>query len=422
MNGYGAIILAAVVGEFVLEVVADVLNLRALDPEPPPEFRDVFDRERYRRAQEYTRVRTRFGIVVASVNLALLLGFWFLHGFAALDRWLRAFGLGPLATGLAFFAVLGVGRALVAIPFRWWSTFVIEERFGFNRTTARTFWLDLAKGTLLAVALGGPLAAAILWFFEATGNHAWLWCWLAATVFTVGAQFVFPRWIMPLFNEFRPLADGGLREAILSYARGVGFPLDGVFVIDGSRRSSKGNALFTGFGRHKRIALFDTLLGTLDGDEVVAVVAHEVGHYKRHHVVTGLALGVVQMGVVFFLLSVFLTDRRLFDAFYMDAPSVYAGLVFFGLLFSPIEAVLSVALHALSRRHEVEADRFAVETIGSGERLASALVRLSADALANLTPHWLYVVLHYSHPPVVTRIRALRGAGRGVPQPIGVIR
>src|SRR5581483_1437349 len=251
---------------------------------------------------------------------------------------------------------------------------------------------------------------------------AWLWCWLAATVFTVGAQFVFPRWIMPLFNEFRPLADGGLREAILSYARGVGFPLDGVFVIDGSRRSSKGNALFTGFGRHKRIALFDTLLGTLDGDEVVAVVAHEVGHYKRHHVVTGLALGVVQMGVVFFLLSVFLTDRRLFDAFYMDAPSVYAGLVFFGLLFSPIEAVLSVALHALSRRHEVEADRFAVETIGSGERLASALVRLSADALANLTPHWLYVVLHYSHPPVVTRIRALRGAGRGVPQPIGVIR
>ena len=272
---------------------------------------------------------------------------------------------------------------------------------------AATFWADLGKGALLATLLGGPLLAAVLWLFLRAGSAAWLWCWAVSTVFVVGVQFVAPTWIMPLFNRFTPLADGPLRDALLGYARTVAFPLEDVFVIDGSRRSTKGNAFFTGFGRHKRVALFDTLVERLAPAELLAVVAHEIGHYKRHHVVTGMALAVLHMGAVFFLLSFVLASPGLFAAFSLDGPSVHAGLVLFGLLLTPVEVVLSVVLHALSRRHEHEADAFAAATTG-GEPLATGLMRLSADSLANLSPHPLVVALHHSHPPVLERVRTLR--------------
>ena len=408
MNGYTAALLAALLLEYGLDLAADLLNLRALDPALPPEFRDVFDPERYRRSQAYTHARAWLGMVAATVNLALLLGFWFAGGFNRLDRWVRALGLGPVPAGLLFVGILGLAGAILTLPFGWWSTFVIESRFGFNRTKAATFWADRAKGVLLALLLGGPLLAAILFFFEKTGSRAWLWCWLASAIFVVGVQFIAPTWIMPLFNRFTPLAEGGLREAILDYARSVAFPLEGVFVIDGSRRSTKANAFFTGFGRRKRVALFDTLLEKLDPGEVVAVVAHEIGHYKRRHVTTGMAIGVLQAGILFFLLSIFLREPGLFQAFGMEMRSVYAGLVFFALLFGPLDVAVSTFVRALSRRHELEADRFAAETTGAGERLASALRRLSADSLTNLTPHPLYVLLNHSHPPVLERLRALR--------------
>ena len=413
MNPYAVIIVAALGLEFGLDLLADVLNLRALSPTLPPEFRHVYDPERYRRSQAYTRARTRFGIVTTAVNLALVLAFWLGGGFDRLDQALRALGLGSIATGLLFVGALGLARIAVNLPFRWWSTFVVEERFGFNRTTPATFWADLGKGLILAALLGGPLLVAILWLLERAGSRAWLWCWLASAMFVVGVEFVAPTWIMPLFNRFTPLADGTLRDALLAYARAVGFPLDGVFVIDGSRRSTKANAFFTGFGRRKRVALFDTLLATLDPGELVAVVAHEVGHYKRGHVVKGTVLAIAQMGMAFFLLSFFLESRGLFAAFFMQARSVYAGLVFFTLLSAPLELALSFAVHAFSRRNEYEADAFAAETTGAAERLASGLMRLSADTLANLTPHPLYVALHYSHPPVLARIRALRAGGGG---------
>jgi STE24 endopeptidase len=414
MNAYGAVILAAVLVEYALQTVAAVLGLRALDPTLPAEFRDVYDPERYRRAQEYTRVRARFGLVVATVDLLLLLGFWFAGGFAWLDRLVRGLALGPLASGLTFIAMLAVGRGLMALPFRWWSTFVIEERFGFNRTSPRTFWTDLAKGILLAALLGGPLLAAVLWLFEAGGGLAWLWAWVVTTVVLIAVQLIAPTWIMPLFNRFTPLADGALRDAILSYARTVAFPLEGVFVVDGSRRSSKANAFFTGFGRHKRVALFDTLLDTLALRQLVAVVAHEIGHWKRHHVAQGLVLAIAQTGIVFFLLSRLLAAPGLYEAFFVDTPSVYAGLVFFTLLYAPVDLALSILAHALSRRNEYAADAFAAATTGDGEGLAEGLKRLSADSLANLTPHRLDVLLHHSHPPVLARIRELRarsGAG-----------
>jgi STE24 endopeptidase len=407
MNVWGAAVLAGLLLQLGLDLAAEALNVRALDPEVPPEFRGVYDPERYRLAQEYARTRARFGMVSEAASVAAVIGFWFAGGFEQLDRMVRGLALGPIPTGLLFLGALALGRAILAIPFRWWATFVIEARFGFNRTTPRTFWTDLVKGLVLAALLGGPLVAAILWLFQAAGDFAWLWCWLAAALFVVMVQFVAPTWILPLFNRFTPLPAGPLRDAILSYARSVAFPLEGVFVIDGSRRSTKANALFTGFGRHKRIALFDTLLETLDPGEIVAVVAHEIGHYKRRHVVKGMAIGIVQLGVVFLLLSIVLRSDGLFQAFFVRTPSVHAGLVLFALLFAPIELVLSVVLHALSRRHEREADTFAVQTTGSGTRLATALKRLSADSLANLRPHRFEVLLHYSHPPILERVHAL---------------
>jgi STE24 endopeptidase len=412
MNAYGILILAALLFQNALAIAADLLNLRALHPESPAGFDDVYDAERYARSQEYTRVRTRFSFWPQALDLALLLAFWFAHGFVWLDGWTRALGLGPIATGLAFIGTLVLAKALLDLPFRYYSTFVIEERFGFNKTTRATFWADTAKGLALAVALGAPLLAAILWFFERAGTGAWLYCWGATALFTLFVQFLAPTWIFPLFNRFQPLEEGALRAAVLAYAQRVSFPLEGLFVIDGSRRSTKANAFFTGFGKKKRVALFDTLIAKHPPEELVAVVAHEIGHYKRGHIVKSMLLSILQAGAVFWLLSIFLAHAGLFAAFGLQTPSVHAGLVFFALLYTPLELVLSLAEQAFSRRNEFEADAFARATTGDGERLVSALKRLSADSLANLTPHPLYVLLHHSHPPLVERVRALRA-----PQP-----
>ena len=408
MNAYGLVILAALLVQNGLSLLADVLNLRALRPELPAEFRDVYDGERYARSQEYTRARTRFGFWPQAVDLAVLLAFWFGGGFAWLDERVRGLGFGPVASGLVYIGVLALAKALIDLPFRYYATFVIEERFGFNKSTRATFWADAAKGVALTIALGGPLLAAILWFFERTGASAWLWCWGVTAAFTLFVQFVAPTWIFPLFNKFQPLEEGELRAAILRYAERVGFPLEGLFVIDGSRRSTKANAFFTGFGRRKRVALFDTLVAKHTTDELVAVVAHEIGHFKRGHILQGLALSILQAGVVFYLLSIVLARQGLYEAFGVAQHSVYAGLVFFSLLYAPLDLVLSYLLQAFSRRNEFQADAWARTTTGEPERLVSALKRLSADSLSNLTPHPLYVKLHHSHPPLVERIRALR--------------
>ncbi len=410
MHVWQTLIVAALLIELAIHVAVDVQNLGALRPEPPDDFRDLYDADRYRRMQAYTRERTRFGWISSGVGLGVLLAFWLGGGFGAVDRWTRALGWPEVPTGLAFVALLGLGQGLVGLPFRWYSTFVLEERYGFNRATPRTFWTDVATGVGLAVALGGPLLAAVLWLFGAAGPRAWLGCWGLVTAWTIGVQFVAPTWILPLFNRFTSLPDGALRDALLGMAERLGFPLAGVSVMDGSKRSTKANAFFTGFGSRKRIALFDTLLATLGPDEVLAVVAHEIGHYKRRHVQWGLAIAVAHAGVLFYLLSLVLRTPAIFAAFGIDRPSVHAGLVIFGILMAPLELPLSLALNALSRRHEYAADRFAVDAVGGGGDLARGLRRLAADTLANLTPHPWYVALHHSHPPVVERVRTLESA------------
>jgi len=409
MNAYALLILCAILFQNALSLAADLLNLGALRPELPAGFEGVYDAERYRRSQEYTRARTRFSFWPQAFDLALLLGFWFAGGFAWLDGWTRGFGFGPILTGLAFIGALALAKVILDLPFRYWSTFVIEERFGFNKSTRATFWADTAKMLALGAVLGAPLLAAILWFFERAGASAWLLCWGVTALFSLFVQFVAPTWIFPLFNKFKPLEEGELRAAVLAYAQKVAFPLEGLFVIDGSRRSTKANAFFSGFGKKKRVALFDTLVAKHPVEELVAVVAHEIGHYKKGHIVKGLVFSIAQAGVVFYLLSLFLQHDGLFAAFGVEQRSVHAGLVFFSLLYTPLELVLSLGLHAFLRKNEFEADAYARTTTGAPERLVSALQRLSADSLTNLTPHPLYVVLHHTHPPLVERVRALRG-------------
>ena len=408
MNTYAWIVLIALAGEHLLAVATSVLNVRAMRATVPDEFREVYDQDTYARSQTYTRARTWFGLVQGTTSLAALLAFWGAGGFGWLDALCRGVGWGPVPTGLLFVAALLVGSTLLGLPFRIYSTFVIEERFGFNRTSPATFVLDLAKGLALGALLGGSLLALVLAFFEWAGPAAWVWCWVATAVFMLTAQFVAPTWIMPLFNTFSPLDQAELKEALVGYARSVHFPLHGIFVVDGSRRSAKANAFFTGFGKRKRIGLFDTLIAQHTTPELVAVVAHEVGHYKRRHIVKGLALSLAHTGVLFLLLSLFLEQRGLFEAFGVAEPSVHAGLVFFGLLFTPMELLLSLVANRVSRVHEFEADAFAARTTGGAAALVSALKRLSADSLSNLTPHPLQVFLHHSHPPVLQRIAALR--------------
>ncbi len=413
MNIYGLIILIALVANFVLALIADWLNLRALDPQLPSEFAGIYDTEKYARSQEYTRVGTRFGFVTGTFDLALLLIFWQVGGFNYLDQLVRGWGLGLLATGLVFTGLLLLAKTLISLPFSIYSTFVIEERFGFNRTSPATFIADLGKGIILTILLGGPLLAAVLWFFATAGNLAWLWCWGAVTIFTLTVQFIAPAWIMPLFNKFSPLEEGDLRQAIFNFADSVGFSLKNVFVMDGSKRSNKSNAFFTGFGRNKRIALFDTLINKHSVAELVGVLAHEIGHYQKKHIFQGMVISILHTGLMLYLLSIFVSHPGLFSAFYMDHSSVYAGMIFFGLLFTPLELVLSVLMNILSRHNEFEADAFAAEHTRAPEQMINALKKLSVDNLANLTPHPFYVLLHYSHPPLLQRINALRATAGG---------
>ena len=410
INTIGWIVLAALLIDFGLHWLADRLNLKAMPESPPAALQSFLNRRDYQRSKAYQRATTRFGWLSEGTLLAAVLVFWFAGGFPALDAWVRSLGRGPIVSGLVFIGTLAALRFLLALPFGIYRTFGIEERFGFNRTSRATFLADRIKGLILACLLGAPLLAGVLYFFQAAGPLAWLYSWVAVATTMMIMQYLAPTLILPLFNRFEPLDDAQLESAIRRYAEGIDFPLQNIFVMDGSKRSGKGNAFFTGFGRQKRIVLFDTLIRQHDREELVAILAHEMGHYKKHHVLMGMAAGILQTGLMFYLLSLCIGQPMLFEAFFMPQPSIYAGIVFFGLLFAPVELVSGVLGMMLSRRNEHSADRFAVETSGKGEALAAALKKLTVHNLANPAPHPFYVFLNYSHPPVLQRIRAIRRA------------
>ncbi|WP_457573916.1 M48 family metallopeptidase [Desulfolithobacter sp.] len=407
MNPWLLFVVSVLLLGYLLDVLVALGTLARLDRELPAEIRDLWDPERLEKSREYIRTTTRFDLLQNSIGTVLLLGFILAGGFNRVDLVARALELDPITTGLVFTALLLLLSGLFNLPFSIYATFVIEERFGLNRTTVRTFILDLLKTILLVILLGGPLLAGVLWFFESAGALAWLYCWLLVIIFVFVVQWLAPVVIMPLFNRFAPLADGELKEAIETYARQQNFSLKGVYTMDGSRRSARLNAFFTGFGRFRRIVFYDTLLGKLEPGEILVVLAHEMGHYRLRHIPKMMLASMVQTGIMFAILSIFIGNQRLFTAFGMEHVSVYASLVFFGFLYAPISTLLSVLFNRVSRKYEFEADDFAVRTTGLASELISGLKKLGQTNLANPNPHPLDVWLHYSHPPLVERIRAI---------------
>ncbi|MBF0359030.1 MAG: M48 family metallopeptidase [Magnetococcales bacterium] len=392
-----------------MQVVATHLNIKAMPETPPPEFAGLVDSATCQRSKAYAEEKSTLELVSGSIDLAALLIWWWWGGFNILDQWVRSFQLSGLASGVLYIGLLLMLGNILSLPFSIYGTFIIEERYGFNKTTPKTYILDRIKGLVLAAVLGIPLLAAILWFFAYAGADAWLYCWGAVTAFLLMVQYVAPVWLMPLFNKFTPLADGELKQAILEYTSKAGFTIADIFEVDGSKRTSKANAFFSGFGKNRRIALFDTLIKDYSTQELVAVLAHEVGHQKKHHMVQSLIFGIIHMGVMFYLMSIFISEPDLFAAFDMEQISVYAGLTFFSFLLTPLDMILGPIFKYISRRNEFEADSFAVKTIPDRASLISALNKLSVDTLSNLTPHPFYVILNHSHPPLVQRIAAIRG-------------
>ncbi|MDK9699677.1 MAG: M48 family metallopeptidase [bacterium] len=405
---YLSIIVVILLAEYALSTISTFLNLKRLTPKLPGEMEGVYDAESYAKSQEYTRTNSRFSLIESTILLPLTLAFLLLGGFNWIDQFLRGFGFTQLPTGLLFFAMLFILSTALGLPFSIYRTFVIEEKFGFNRTTPKVFVIDLLKSILVTIVIGGILLTLVLWLFQAFGTFAWLYVWLSIIVVTLFMMFIAPVTIMPLFNKFAPLPEGELKSSIESFAKQQSFKLQGIYSMDGSRRSSKGNAYFTGFGKFRRIVLFDTIIANHTLSELVAILAHEIGHYKRHHIWKRVTISFLTIGLWCWLCTFFLANEGLFAAFRMEELSVYAGLVFFAMLFSPIQTLLGILTNALARKHEFEADAFAAKTTASPESMVLALKKLSVKNLSNLTPHPLVVMLHYDHPPTLERIAALR--------------
>jgi STE24 endopeptidase len=406
-SGLSLLIIAFWIGEFTLRVTADWLNLKHLSSKQPKGFESFCDPEHCRVSQAYLIAHTHFGWLTGAVDLSVLFIFWFAGGFALLDRWVQSVGVGPVASGLLYIGCLFGLKSLLAMPMDAYATFGIEARFGFNRSSKATFATDRIKAMALAVVFGSPILAAVLALLEYAGADAWWACWLATTLFLLGVQFLAPTWILPLFNRFTPLEPGPLRDAVLAYVEKVGFPMENVYAMDGSKRSTKSNAFFTGFRNQRRIVFFDTLLQSHTVEQLVAILAHEMGHFKKKHVLAGFAMGVIQTGIMFYLLSWFLDNPALSAAFFMDHVSVYATLVFFTLLYAPLDFGLSLIFRTVSRHSELSADRYAVETTGNAQALVEALKKLAVDNRSNLCPHPLHVFVNASHPPVRQRIEAI---------------
>jgi STE24 endopeptidase len=411
MNTYLLIILVILIGNYVLDLIVGLLNARHTKTTLPDEFKDCYDIQKYKKSQEYLKENTYFSVIQDTFFTGLLLFLILSGGFNFIDNIARGFGFGQILSGLIFLGILFFGSQILDIPFSIYHTFVIEEKYGFNRTTPKTFILDLLKGWLLTIIIAGIVVTAVIWFFIKAGSLAWVWCWAGLTLFEVFLIFIAPVVIMPLFNKFVPLEEGGLKDAIQNYASSQNFALKGVYTMDGSRRSTKANAFFTGFGKYRRIVLFDTLVAKQSVDELVSVLAHEMGHYKKKHFLKHIVISVLTNGLMFFILSLFINSPGLFAAFKMDNLSIYASLLFFSFLYVPINMILSVGAKILYRKHEYESDSYAITTYRKPEAFISALKKLTVDNLSNLTPHPLKVFLSYSHPPVLERIETIRLKG-----------
>lgn len=391
---------------FVFDRLLDFLNLSRLDPRLPSEARDIYDEEKYRKSQEYYRTNHRFTQFNSAFSFIVFLFLLFTGGFGALDSWIRTFIVGEIWISLVFFGFLGIASGLLSLPFEIYKTFVIEEKFGFNKSSVRLFVMDKLKSLALMLILGGSLAALLLNINATTGEFFWLFAWLVFIVVMILASTFYTSLLLPIFNKLSPLPEGELSNAIRSYCAENGFALKDIYVMDGSKRSSKANAFFSGLGKKKKIVLFDTLIKNHTTDELIAVLAHETGHFRLKHTRTGLVWAIVQSGIMLYVLSLFLGNEAFAKALGAKASAFHLDLISFSILYTPLSTILGIISNVLSRRHEYQADAFARKTYRA-EALVQALKKLSADNLSNLLPHPAYVFVHYSHPPLLKRIQAL---------------
>lgn len=401
------ILIGIIIANFIFDQFLDALNAKHFNDSLPEELSDVYDDKEYERSQAYKKTRYRFGILTSTFSMVLTLAFFFLEGFAYVDDIARSISDNSIVIALIFFGIILLASDIITTPFSYYSTFVIEEKFGFNKTTKATFLLDKLKGWLMGALLGGGILALIIWFYQLTGNDFWIYAWMIVTIFSIFMNMFYSKLIVPLFNKQTPLEDGSLRQKIEAYARNVGFQIDKIFIIDGSKRSTKANAYFSGFGKEKRITLYDTLVNDLEEEEIVAVLAHEVGHYKRKHIIYNLSLSILTTGLTLWILSLFVSNPIFSQALSVEETSFHIGLIVFGILYTPISEITGLLMNLLSRKFEYQADDFAKETYAAAP-LISSLKKLSSNSLSNLTPHPSYVFFHYSHPSLGQRIFNLK--------------
>ncbi len=399
-------IIAILLLQFLIETILDYLNAKRYGEAIPKDLEDVFDSGEYQKSQAYQKTNYRFGLLSSLFSIILTLAFLVFGGFEWADQIARSFSSNEMAITLIFFGIITVGSDILSTPFSYYRTFVIEERFGFNKSTKKLFLIDKLKGWLMMAILGGGVITLAIWFYQWAGANFWLYVWGLVTCIVVFMNLFYSKLIVPLFNKQTPLEEGTLKSKIEAYAAKVGFELQHIFVIDGSKRSTKANAYFSGFGREKRVTLYDTLIKDLEEDEIVAVLAHEVGHYKRKHIIFNLTASILVLGFTLFILSLFINNPEVSKAIGVSQPSFHAALIGFGILYSPISELTSLVMNILSRKFEYQADNYAKTTFAA-RPLVTSLKKLSKNSLSNLTPHPAYVFMHYSHPPLIARIKNL---------------
>lgn len=391
---------------FIFDQALELLNLRNQRREIPESIASFYDKEKYLKSLDYTREHTRFDFLASGFSFTLSIAMLILGGFGWLDTVLRAFIENPIILSLVFFAVIGLLSDWLSLPFQWYGTFVLEEKYGFNKTTIKTFITDKLKGYVLGAVIGGGLLTLFIYLINELGSNFWIWFGAIASIFILLINMFYTSLLLPLFNKLTPLADGELKEAISAFAKKVNFPLNDIYVMDGSKRSAKANAFFSGIGKKKKIVLYDTLIEKHTTEELVAVLAHEVGHFKKKHIILGYLLSVIQVFFTLWILSLMIFNESLSVALGGQQQAIHLNLIAFGILYSPISGITGLFMSMLSRKNEFEADAYARLNF-NGEALGQALKKLSVDSLSNLFPHPLYVFFHYSHPPLLKRLEAL---------------
>ena len=400
------IIIGLVIFNYLFSNILDYLNHKNWKDDIPNELKGFYKKEKYKKAKDYSVSKNKIGFLSSTLSFALVFSLLFFNGYGLINELVSSFETNFIKSGL-FFLILFLLNTLISLPFSYYNTFVIEEKFGFNKTTKITFFLDQVKSSILSILIGGVLLFLALYLYDTINQGFWLWLWIGLSLLMVLINMFYADIIVPIFNKLTPLEDGELRSKIEKYSNEVGYLLKNIYVIDGSKRSTKANAFFSGLGPRKTIALYDTLIERHTVNELVAVLAHEVGHYKKKHIFSGLIFSIMQIGIITFFFELCLSLPEISQALGGPDVSFHLGIIGFSILFSPISILSGIFMNYISRKNEFEADDYAKQTF-NGEDLALALKKLSVDSLSNIYPHPLYVFFHYSHPPLIKRLRALK--------------